>query len=79
VAVTGARPTFVPHEGEVARVLDLPLAWTWDARHYVDREIARRGLRVRARTLEYGDDRIWGATGMMLAELAEVTAEAARF
>jgi hypothetical protein len=29
--------------------------------------------------LEYGDDRIWGATGMMLAELAEVTAEAARF
>lgn len=76
VAVTGTVPTFVPHAGEVARVLDLPLTWTWDAQHYATREIGRRGLRFRARTLLHNDDLIWGATGMMLAELAEVTAAA---
>lgn len=76
VAVTDRRPVFVPHTAEVARVLELPLAWTWDPRHYITHDIAHRGMRLRARALQYGDDVIWGATGMMLAELAAVTAAA---
>ncbi len=76
VAVCAMRPTFHPHAGEVARVLDLPLAWTWDAHRFGTREMAHRGMRFRTRVLEHEAGRIWGATGMMLAELAEVTAAA---
>ncbi len=78
VAVADCRPTFRPHAGEVARVLELPLAWTWDTRHDTTHEFRHGGVPWRARALAYGDDPIWGATGMMLAELAEVTAAAAR-
>lgn len=75
VAVTESVPAFRPNVVEVARVIELPLAFLWDPARRGTHTIDRRGLRFVARDIICGQDRIWGATGMILAELAQVTAE----
>ena len=76
VAVLSERPAFRPNELEVARLIELPLERLWDPQGRSTHVIARRGIRFRARDIVYGEDRVWGATGMILAELAQVTAQA---
>ena len=68
-------PVFHPNAVEVARVIELQLPHLWDPKCRSSHVIERRGIRFHARDILCGDDRIWGATGMILAELAEVTAE----
>lgn len=75
VAITGSVPEFRPNAVEVARVIELPLSYLWDPARCDSHTIERRGLRFEARDIVCGSDRIWGATGMILAELAQVTAE----
>lgn len=76
VAVTDARPAFYPSGREVARLIELPLAQLWDPRGRSEHVIYHRGVRFQARDIVSGADRVWGVTGMILAELAQVTAEA---
>lgn len=75
VAVTSDCPAFHPNAVEVARVIELPLPHLWDPERRSSHVIERRGIRFHARDIVCGEDRIWGATGMILAELAEVSAE----
>jgi 8-oxo-dGTP pyrophosphatase MutT (NUDIX family) len=76
VAVTPECPTFHPNAVEVARLIEMKLPQLWDPAGRSTHVIERRGIRFRARDILCGEDRIWGATGMILAELADVTAEA---
>jgi hypothetical protein len=76
VAVATERPRFQPNEHEVARLIELPLERLWEPQGRSWHMIERRGIRFRARDITWHADRVWGATGMMLAELAVVTAQA---
>jgi len=74
VAVSPARPAFEPNAQEVARVIELPLAQLWDPRARSSHVIERRGVRFRAQHIVWDSDYIWGATAMILAELAAAVA-----
>jgi 8-oxo-dGTP pyrophosphatase MutT (NUDIX family) len=60
---------WVPHEREVARVLELPL----DAVRagHGKRRLVRRGMPFRTDTYETGGHLIWGATARIVADLLE--------
>jgi 8-oxo-dGTP pyrophosphatase MutT (NUDIX family) len=75
VVVAGKQLEFTPNPAEVERVVDLPLPVLLDARSYGSHQIRRRGTEYATRHIRCGDDLIWGATGMMLAELAALIEE----
>jgi 8-oxo-dGTP pyrophosphatase MutT (NUDIX family) len=60
---------WVPHEREVARVLELPL----DAVRagHGKRRLVRRGIPFRTDTYETGGHLIWGATARIVADLLD--------
>lgn len=68
VAVARRSLTFKPHDAEVARVLEVPLAHLADpARQHVEpRTLA--GAVCRVPYLLVDGEKLWGATGMILAE-----------
>lgn len=70
VAVAASRPDFCPSPGEVASLLELPVGALRDPARLGNHEIHRRGVVFRAPHIEFDGRRIWGATSMMLAELA---------
>lgn len=70
VGVVEERPDFDPNPVEVAELLEVPMAHLTD-RSSRGRSLHRRGrLEFYAPHFEWGERLIWGATGMMLAELA---------
>ena len=72
VASLTERPPFVPREAEVAALLEVPVAALLDAGA---RRSSRRSVRGGAFDVPYFDlagREVWGATAMMLAELAAV-------
>ncbi len=75
VAIAPRTPKFDPNPHEVARVLELAVALLIDPRRRSTHVIERRGYRFATRNIRCGDDRIWGATAMILAETARVIAE----
>ncbi len=60
---------WIPSEGEVAAVLELPLRAL--VAGYGRRRLVRRGLPVRTDTYVVGDHLIWGATARILADLLD--------
>jgi 8-oxo-dGTP pyrophosphatase MutT (NUDIX family) len=72
VAATYQRPDFRPHKGEVAELLEIPMD------HFVgatNRRLERWTIRGEARQIpffQFGSHKIWGATGMILAEMAHL-------
>lgn len=76
VAFTDARPSFRPAAREVDRLLELPLGSLADPNLRRPHVIRRQGVEFAAPALEFAGLRIWGATRMMLAELANIAAEA---
>jgi 8-oxo-dGTP pyrophosphatase MutT (NUDIX family) len=69
VGLAAERPAFVPAPGEVAAILEVPLASLADpARLRVARR-ARAGVEIDAPYFAVGDHQVWGATAMILAEL----------
>jgi 8-oxo-dGTP pyrophosphatase MutT (NUDIX family) len=70
VAVAVERPQFQANPQEVAHVLEFPLSVLSDAACIGRHEIRRRGVLFEAPHIEFLGRRIWGATSMMLAELA---------
>ena len=71
-----ARPVLVPHDAEVAAIVELPLAALFDPDVVGVEEFDVRGLRLRAGAYRHGGVRIWGATALTLAMLGHVLAEA---
>jgi 8-oxo-dGTP pyrophosphatase MutT (NUDIX family) len=72
VASVPARPAFAPNAGEVAEVIEMPLAHllTPDARGARDRALTSQGGKVQLTPhyLVQGNE-VWGATAMILCEL----------
>jgi 8-oxo-dGTP pyrophosphatase MutT (NUDIX family) len=78
VAVARSRPQWRPNTHEVERVVELPLRVLLDDRHWGTHAIERHGFRFTTRHICCGEDLVWGATGMILAELAAVVADVLR-
>ena len=76
VGVVSTRPVFVPHDGEVASIVELPLAALFDPDVVGLEEFEARGFRVRAGAYRFGGVRVWGATALTLGMLAHVLDEA---
>jgi 8-oxo-dGTP pyrophosphatase MutT (NUDIX family) len=68
VGVASLRPALTAADGEVARVLEVPLAALLNPASVVERDRVRDGRPMRVPALRIGDIEIWGATAMVLAE-----------
>jgi 8-oxo-dGTP pyrophosphatase MutT (NUDIX family) len=77
VAAAGEPPAFSPSAAEVAEVIELPLAALFDQARVGSHLITRRALRFRAPHWAIAGREVWGATSMILAELAAVLADLA--
>jgi 8-oxo-dGTP pyrophosphatase MutT (NUDIX family) len=75
IAVRESRPTLVPHDAEVEQVLEIPLRILAEPERRERMLIERGPLAFYAPCFRWGDGRIWGATAMILAELAGVVEE----
>jgi 8-oxo-dGTP pyrophosphatase MutT (NUDIX family) len=64
-----ARPEFQPSSAEVAELIEIPLRALLSPENHSAHQIHRRGLSFRAPHIQIGEHRIWGATGMILAEV----------
>jgi 8-oxo-dGTP pyrophosphatase MutT (NUDIX family) len=65
-------PTLVPADGEVARILEVPLDALMARDSVIMTEREREGTRITVPAFRVGDDEIWGATAMVLAEFLVV-------
>ena len=74
LAVTDDLPAFVPSPSEVADVLELSLDHLADPANIGQHKLNVRELEFHAPHLLLGEHRIWGATSMMLGELAAIVA-----
>jgi 8-oxo-dGTP pyrophosphatase MutT (NUDIX family) len=74
VGTVAARPTLVPHDAEVAAIVELPLEALFDEEVVGPEEFDVRGMTIRAGAYRYGGVRVWGATALTLGMLAQVLA-----
>ncbi|MGQ0609152.1 MAG: NUDIX hydrolase [Chloroflexota bacterium] len=72
VGAVAIRPSLVPHDAEVASIVELPLDALFDENVLGNEEFSGRGFTVRAGAYRYGGVRIWGATALTLGMLAHV-------
>ncbi len=77
VGTLDAQPTLVPHDGEVAAIVELPLAALFDPEVVGMEEFESRGLRIKAGAYRYAGHRVWGATALTLGMLAHALAQPA--
>lgn len=75
VACLAAKPAFAPAAAEVAELIELPLRLLNDAAHQGRDLIPGRLLPLSAPYYDFAGHRIWGATAMMLSELAAIWGE----
>jgi 8-oxo-dGTP pyrophosphatase MutT (NUDIX family) len=75
LGVTETAPRFVPNPAEVAEVIDVPLATIVDRAHHGEHTIRHRALVFRSPHIEVEGQIIWGASCMMLGELAVLLEE----
>jgi 8-oxo-dGTP pyrophosphatase MutT (NUDIX family) len=78
VGWTDEVPSWVPDAREVERVVELPLETLLDPRAVGKMLIQRGPLSFHAPCFEFHNDRIWGATAVILAELASALELASR-
>lgn len=75
VAYLDVRPIFSPSSDEVEKLIELPVSYLQDPT--IETIQIRRGpVAFSAPCFRYLDSKIWGATTIMLAELADVIASA---
>jgi 8-oxo-dGTP pyrophosphatase MutT (NUDIX family) len=72
VGAVAARPELVPHDAEVAAIVELPLSALFDPDVVGVEEFESRGLRLRAGAYRFGGVRVWGATALTLGMFAHV-------
>jgi 8-oxo-dGTP pyrophosphatase MutT (NUDIX family) len=75
VGTLDAQPELVPHDAEVAAIVELPLAALFDPEVVGIEEFESRGMRIRAGAYRYGGVRVWGATAFTLGMLAHALAQ----
>jgi 8-oxo-dGTP pyrophosphatase MutT (NUDIX family) len=66
-----------PHPGEVAAILQVPLAYLLDPRHQIVRSIEWEGSERCYYEIEWCGHRIWGATAAMIVNLSRRLEQAA--
>jgi 8-oxo-dGTP pyrophosphatase MutT (NUDIX family) len=76
VGAVASRPTLVPHDAEVAAIVELPLSALFDPAAVGVEEFDVRGIRVRAGAYRHAGLRVWGATALSLGMLGHVLREA---
>ena len=69
------RPKFVANPAEVAEILEMPLTHLLDVRSHGHHEHTRGAVSLRAPHIQWQKHRIWGATAMILGELAALVEE----
>jgi 8-oxo-dGTP pyrophosphatase MutT (NUDIX family) len=62
------RPVLYPSDGEVARVLEIPITVLMDPRAFIWQTMERDGEAIQVPTLHAEGVAIWGATAMVVAE-----------
>lgn len=77
VAAARHRPQYVPNLAEVAELLEVPLLHLCDPSSCGRRVWQRRGIDFSAPSFDWQGHSIWGATCMILGELAAVVGEVA--
>jgi 8-oxo-dGTP pyrophosphatase MutT (NUDIX family) len=68
VGTMDERPALFASDGEVARVLEIPIAALMNPRAFAWRTMARNGEEIRVPTLHAEGAEIWGATAMVVSE-----------
>jgi 8-oxo-dGTP pyrophosphatase MutT (NUDIX family) len=68
VGAIDTRPHLTPAQGEVARILEIPIADFLAPERFVRRPRERDGIVVSVPAFRMDDAEIWGATAMVLAE-----------
>ena len=76
VGAVAARPILVPHDAEVASIVELPLRALWDPEVAGVEEFDVGGFSLRAGVYRFGGVRVWGATAITLGMLARVLDDA---
>jgi 8-oxo-dGTP pyrophosphatase MutT (NUDIX family) len=76
VGTVASRPMLVPHDAEVAAIVELPLRALWDPEVASEEEFSVRGFALRAGVYRFGGVRVWGATAITLGMLARVLEDA---
>ena len=74
LAISFETPIWQPNPAEVAQVIEVPLAQLFDPAARGTTHIERHGLSFTAPNFQIGARGIWGATCMMLGELAALLA-----
>ncbi|HET7646607.1 MAG TPA: CoA pyrophosphatase [Candidatus Limnocylindria bacterium] len=77
VGAVSRRPTLVPHDAEVAAIVELPVRALFDPAVLADEEFDARGITVRAGAYRHGEVVVWGATAITLGMFAHVLAAVA--
>jgi 8-oxo-dGTP pyrophosphatase MutT (NUDIX family) len=72
VGTLAGRPSLVPHDAEVASIVELPLAALFDPDAHGTEEFRGRGFVIHAGVYRYGGVSVWGATALTLGMLATV-------
>jgi 8-oxo-dGTP pyrophosphatase MutT (NUDIX family) len=72
VGLVSEPPLMRPNPDEVAAIHELPIAMLMDPRSRTEREILVRGESLLAPCYLFGEILVWGATAMIMAELAEL-------
>lgn len=68
LAATNSRPPLAPSDGEVARILEVPIEDLMDGQYLRSTERVRDGYRLTVPAFHVCDEEIWGATAMVLSE-----------
>jgi 8-oxo-dGTP pyrophosphatase MutT (NUDIX family) len=79
VATVAFEPQWQPHEREVQGVVELPLNELFDQHSLGTTTIERGPLVFRAPCLQVGSACVWGATAVILSELADVLSSIPNF
>ena len=70
VGYVASRPAIIANPIEVAKVLELPIDVLLNPRSHGHHSVSHGDLMFGAPHIEFDGERIWGATGMILGELA---------
>lgn len=76
VAVTPLRPTFIPHDAEVASIVEVPVTQFVGPTHRRAELRLIEGQERRIPYYEFGDHKIWGGTAMILTEFGTLWGDA---
>ena len=68
-------PEFHPDESEVQFVIEIPLMELMDPRNQDSETMARHGQTINAPFYRVGDEKIWGATAMILSEYLQLASK----